>query len=205
MSKTMPLARVQMAISQRKFWLLVDKGPRLGGCWLWLGPRDSSGRWFCGSSRPHRIAWRKLRPREPVPAGWFLLGTCGTTDCLRPEHRKPTERGEACRRFGALSKGTDVDKHGEWSACAKLRNDDVTFIWSNCWAYGAMALLARLFGVTPGTIDAIKHRRTWTHLTGKRPPTTETMSLRALRGLVAQRQAERAITIDTLAESRSAA
>lgn len=198
------------------FWTKVSKRP--DGCWYWLGYRNKDGAGkFCTvrdgrsvSLVAHREAWRLMRPDEPLGAHQTLArkdtSRC-PEHCVNPAHREPIDRHALGQRSGGL--GTPCDHFGEWSTRAKLRDDQVRFIYANCREYGSQPLLARLFGVSRVTIGQIKYHRTWTHLTGRNVTgNVERISLRALRSLVEQREAERAedhaAVLRHAAEARSA-
>lgn len=161
---------------------------KVGGHWLWRGYISAHGVPKYGPVPAARVVWEQRRT-EPL-AGLVLMSTCGRLDCVRPEHREPVTNEECVKRAGHLGGIADCDHDGEWNGCAKLSADQVKFIFANCRERGAGVLLARLFGVSAGTIREIKHRRSWRRTTRHLSGTVERISLRALRELVEAREAE---------------
>lgn len=91
------------------FWQRVDKGPDDDMCcWLWTGTvakKSRSPRYHCPDGRQtgaHRIAWRILRPDEPLYQRHVLAHLCDNPHCVRPEHRRPRLRHK--RPFAKRSK-----------------------------------------------------------------------------------------------------
>jgi hypothetical protein len=76
--------------------------------------------------------------------------------------RDKKERGRNRSRY---LYGTDHPQHGTNSKFNKLTEDDVQTI-RNLWATGEYTLknLSSLFGVSPGLINNINHKRKWAWL-----------------------------------------
>lgn len=71
-----------------RFWRKVQK---TGGCWLWTGTTDESGKgWFIfeGKSRSaHRYSYMKHHDlSEPLPRHVWVKQICGRPSCVNPEH-----------------------------------------------------------------------------------------------------------------------
>ena len=69
-----------------RFWAYVRKTDT---CWLWQGGRTGAGYGHFAPRRgfqrlAHRLAYTLAR--GAIPAGQFVLHTCDTPACVRPEH-----------------------------------------------------------------------------------------------------------------------
>jgi hypothetical protein len=73
-----------------RLWRRVDKSD---GCWLWTGAVESWGYGYMNnrrSERPprrvrvHRLSWELAN--GPIPEGLWVLHTCDTPACVRPDH-----------------------------------------------------------------------------------------------------------------------
>lgn len=64
-----------------EFWNHVEKTP---GCWYWHGPATIE---FQGRSQPPwRISYALAAKRHRVPRRAFVRQSCGTINCVRPDH-----------------------------------------------------------------------------------------------------------------------
>lgn len=68
-----------------EFWSLVRKGD---GCWEWIGEKHPDGYGQMTRERKtlkmHRVSW-ELANGE-IPSGMFVLHSCDTPWCVRPDH-----------------------------------------------------------------------------------------------------------------------
>jgi hypothetical protein len=180
------------------FWSKVLKRP--DGCWVWLGYLDKNGAGkFCTMVAGKRItvraavyAWRELVGE--IPAKHSLIAVvCWNARCVNPAHRICVPHRDLSRWFHALGRPYEhADNRGELCGRARLREEDVLFIRVQPTAYGLVPLLARLYQVSPITIQQVRYGRTWKHLGRRRAPVTEILSLKSLRELVEARESERA-------------
>lgn len=72
------------SVAQRRFWAKVE---RSDGCWLWTGGlRRGYGVVVIAQRRlaAHRVAYEWCV--GPVPSGLFVLHSCDTPSCVRPDH-----------------------------------------------------------------------------------------------------------------------
>lgn len=177
----------------RGFWAKVRK--RDDGCWIWTGylDKDGAGK-FCTvvdgrsrSFRAPRFAWEQLR--GPVPAGHSLVAlVCWNRRCVNPAHREPVKPEAVVALRHAFGPPCEhPDNRGELGGRAKLTAEAVREIRSYRGVYGAMPLLAKLYGVSPETARNAVYGKTWRHIDGRGRP-RERMPLALLRELVAQRQ-----------------
>lgn len=142
----------------KRFWKQVAFSGK--GCWTWLGllTADGYGTWpaakrYFKDRLAHRLSYR-FNVGE-IPKGKLVLHTCDNPACVNPAHlyvgtdadntRDKIERGRHAR-------GTRI-----W--LARLNPEKVKEIRSRR-EEGPRAL-ARAFGVTHGTINAILSGRTW--------------------------------------------
>lgn len=140
------------------FWSRVDKNAP-GGCWLYMGGRDKWGygdlRWEKKHVQAHRLAWRLLKGE---PGDMDVLHTCHNPPCCNPDH---------------LYLGTDLENARDRVAAGrhargentrnKLTEEQAKAIKALAWTVGSTTL-SRQYGVTSGTIRAIWHGRSWTHI-----------------------------------------
>lgn len=77
---------------ETRFWAKVRKLPGPNACWLWtsvvdhggyghIGEGVRGGRWLIA----HRLSWELANGRR-VPRGKYVLHSCDTPACVRPEH-----------------------------------------------------------------------------------------------------------------------
>lgn len=71
------------------------------GCWLWNGPRFTSGygRWP-GGFQAHVVLFKDRRGE--IPPGFTLHHTCHTRRCVNPDHLQLIEKGAHCKLHSAL-------------------------------------------------------------------------------------------------------
>jgi hypothetical protein len=175
----------------RGFWTKVWKRP--DGCWDWTSylDKDGAGK-FCTlvdgrarTFRAARYAWEQHY--GPIPPGYVLLAlVCWNRRCIRPSHREPVPKRDVVRWIVAMGRPVErADNRGAMCGRAILTDDQVRDIRACRGVYGAMPLLAELYGISVHTARIVAQGRTWRHLRG-RP--REHMPLSLLRDLVRQRQ-----------------
>lgn len=116
-------------------------------CWIWQLWKTHEGygkAYRDGSSvMAHRVEWERVN--GPVPDGLHLDHLCRVTSCVNPDHLEPVTPAENTRR----------------STTAKLSRHDVAAIRERLAAGESQTALARLYGVTTGTINHIATGRNW--------------------------------------------
>ena len=117
------------------------------GCWLWQGAINNRG---YGQIRIRGRLWlahraHYERAHGPIPAGLVLDHLCRVHACVNPAHLEAVTDTQNKRR----------GKH------IRLSEDAVAQIRATPRTQGYRPRLAARFGVSPYTIDAIIHRRTW--------------------------------------------
>jgi len=154
--------RARARAPQVRFWEHVDKR---GDCWLWTGALDSSGRygWFTVESgkmvTAHRYAYELAH--GAIPSGNYVLHTCDTPACVRPEHlflgtnQDNSDDKVAKRRHG----------FGESHPRAKLTDEEVRAIRSSYERGGVSQMaLAAEYGVHQSIISDVIRHVLWRHV-----------------------------------------
>jgi hypothetical protein len=119
------------------------------GCWEWQGAKGANGYGHVrigGRLLPaHRHYFEMVR--GPIPDGRELDHRCRNRSCVNPAHLEIVTRAQNTQR----------------GAAARLTRNDVIAIRR---VHGAMttAALAKWFGVSPGAINGVIHRRTWANV-----------------------------------------
>lgn len=144
-----------------RFWLRVQPST---GCWLWIGPRTSSG---YGAVRllnrkmglAHRLAWEYAH--GPIPDGQVVCHHCDNPPCCNPSHlfvgtqadnlRDMTEKG---RRRSNPPKGGNAGR-------AVLTPAQATDLLAGYVAGVSQKALAERFGVSKGTVYNVIHGTHW--------------------------------------------
>ena len=157
--------------SLTQFWGKVDKaspttfynGTR---CWEWIAAHGSDGygslKWNKKSERAHRVSW--IVAHDEIPQGLFVLHRCDNPPCVNPAHLFLGTRRQ--NNADRASKGRSAD--GERSPKHKLTVEQVEEIRRRYSLHGKNAksgegsyTLARIFGVSPQSIQDIVKRVTW--------------------------------------------
>jgi hypothetical protein len=132
------------------------------GCLLWLGAIDGEGYGHTkveGRRRGvHRIALERKLGR-PLRPGELSCHKCDVRICINEDHLFPGSNDDNMADMAA--KGRSVQPRGEQAARAKLTAEQVLAIRADPRIPTA---IARDYGVWRTTIEAIKERRTWTHI-----------------------------------------
>lgn len=150
-----------------RFWRYVAKGP---GCWLWQAACADFGYGLIGSSghmlRAHRLSWEIHH--GPIPEGMFVCHRCDVPACVRPDHlflgthtdnmRDMIRKG---RHRGAVAIETYL---GERNGRSKLTADKVRELRALRDSGESLRSLARRFGVSKPSVQAIVSRKNWRHV-----------------------------------------
>lgn len=149
-----------------RFWDFVSKGE---GCWLWRGGTNGKygvlGRGGRGAPMvyAHRLSY-ELAHGE-VPSGLYVMHSCDTPLCVRPEHLAVGTQTDNMR--DAMNKGriSHVSKTpGEKNRHAKLTAADVGKIRERLAQGETRRSVAATLGMNPHTISRIALRQLWPHV-----------------------------------------
>lgn len=161
--KTLEANRKRWGDPTERFWSRVDKSGGPDACWLWTGSITYGyGRVFWKGTLwgAHRVAW-ELGMGKKIPEGMYILHHCDNRRCCNPKHLFLGTQKDNMQ--DAVSKGRAI--RGETSGRAKLTADGVREIRK---LYEETAVtrkeLAGRFGIGPGAISSVVHRRTWKHI-----------------------------------------
>jgi hypothetical protein len=129
-----------------------------GACLRWSGPHKPTGYPLHAGQLVTRTVWQ--HQRGPIPRGVEIVHTtrCRFRDCVRLSHLRAVDPATHCAELAALGRY----RHGEQHWNAKLSEVDARFILHST---RPTAELASDFDVGAGTINGIRARRNWRHLT----------------------------------------
>lgn len=148
-------------------------------CWLWTGYLShgygeiSRGGREGANAKAHRVAWELFRGE--IPAGLMVCHHCDVPACVNPDHlflgtALDNKRDEIAKGRQAPP---EVKRHqGVKNGRARLSEDDVRAIRAEYASLprktyikrGALAAIARRFGVVPDAVREIALGRSWSHL-----------------------------------------
>lgn len=127
-------------------------------CIAWPFGKDTSNGYGVkvGGKFPHQIVCTKFHGPKPSRLH-EVAHSCGNRICINPPHVRWATHLENVR--DSKAHGTMIK--GERVGSAKLTATNVALI--RCSKIGSTSL-AKQFSVRPGTINAVRARRTWRHL-----------------------------------------
>jgi hypothetical protein len=142
-----------------RFWSFVQRGEQ-NECWPWLGAKSKSGYGVLsagprGQVRAHRFAYELTH--GAIPDGLVVCHACDNRPCCNPAHLwiGTTQDNEDDKR----AKGRNI--RGALSPRAKLTDEIVLSIRSS---NDSVTQLAVRYGVSCGTISAVRRGITWKHV-----------------------------------------
>jgi hypothetical protein len=142
------------------------------GCVLWAGVRGKHAphrygrKLYEGKLWPtHALSW-VLANGRPVPDGKVICHTCDTPACVNPDHLWDGTDADNAKDKAKKGRSTRGATHGlftrgERNGLAKLSETDIPRIRQSIQGPTA---LARLYGVSPATICAVRKGRIWSHV-----------------------------------------
>lgn len=161
--------RVHLRSTADRLWAKADRNgpvpahlPELGRCWIWTGHTvDGYGRIVVDgvAQGAHRVALSLILGR-PIATDMQALHHCDNPPCVNPAHIfEGTGDDNVADRH---AKGRDA--RGEADGRARLTETDVRRIRSHLTRGESWSRVARRFGVSKGTVQAIAAGRTWQHV-----------------------------------------
>ena len=150
-------------MKDNRFWTKVDKS---GECWIWKGCIGKE--WGYGSLGRHKRTWLAHRwawtlTYGAIPTGKLICHHCDNPPCVNPEHLFiGTDKDNANDRD---QKGRHGKALGEKNPHAKLSANKIRSIRKLCADGLSQSKVAKLFGVTQGSIHLIVSRKQWRHIT----------------------------------------
>ena len=132
-----------------RFWSRVRQD---GGCWTWLGGKQSSGYglfYFNGKKETaHRVAFQLTYPDVSID-GMDVCHHCDNRVCVRPSHLFPGTRKENVADMMKKGRGPT----GEKNPLAKLKNEQVDLIRRDP---RLQRIIAAEYGVDQAVVSRIK-------------------------------------------------
>lgn len=140
------------------------------GCWEWTAHRSEKGygtlRYGGVQYRAHRLSW-VLHGGGEIPPGALVCHRCDNPPCVNPAHLFLGTVAD--NNQDALAKGRHVTPLGSQNGGAKLDESQVAEIWRRLGTVSRRRL-AREFGVSHWTINAIESGAKWGSFTSTLPP-----------------------------------
>jgi|SRR5271166_1894912 len=118
-------------------------------CWIWQLGLSVWGYATENSKSVYKVMYEEAH--GPVPKGLQLDHLCRQKDCINPEHLEPVTCAVNVQR-GRLAKLTPYSV--------------MQIIWLSKTTSLTRIEIADIFGVSPGTVFAIKRGRIWSNVTG---------------------------------------
>lgn len=142
-------------------WAQYATAGASGACWEWRGRRARRGYGVFHLDGKDRLAHRVALERSGVvvPDDMFVLHSCDNPPCVNPAHLRVGSFEDNMR--DKLDR--DRQARGETSPLSKLTAAEVAEIKARL-AIATNAAIGAAFGVSAGTIHAIRIGRTWKHV-----------------------------------------
>jgi len=142
-----------------RFWNKVDK---LGanGCWIWTRHCNKGGYGTIDGKIASRVAWGLVY--GSIPDGLDVCHSCDNPACVNPEHLFIGTASDNLK--DSVRKGR-LNHQGEKNSNAKLTSVLVREIRE---LNLPQQTLAKMFGVSKGTIYYIQKNLTWAYIKGRR-------------------------------------
>ena len=149
-----------MKLTQRERFLAKVCPDPASGCWLWQGlvrPDGYGATRFDGKEHgAHRVAWMLFR--STIAPGMVVCHKCDVRRCVNPEHLFVGSAADNARDMTEKCRSPRGEKHGS----SKLTEEQVGRIKQMLVENRLyMSEIAREFGVSPTTVQAIKTGKTW--------------------------------------------
>ena len=145
-----------------RFLLSFDIDPDTG-CWVWQRSLSTPGYGKLHQSNgkqhgAHRFAWELFQGE--IPEDKYVLHKCNVKACVNPDHLELGTQSKNIR--DAVRDG--LTRLGDDSHSSVLKEDQVKLIRMAVESGVPQKVCADVYGVSPMTINAIVHKRTWKHI-----------------------------------------
>ena len=141
-----------------RFWGRVEPITE-SGCMIWMGHVGHAGYGHIGINhkvkRAHRVAWEEVN--GPIPEGMHLCHRCDVPCCVNPDHMFIGTHSDNMADMYKKGRSAFGEKHGN----SKVTESQVIEILSDSRKYND---ICADYGITLGTLSAIKNRKTWKHV-----------------------------------------
>ncbi len=155
---------------EQRFWNFVEK---TDGCWLWKGAVNKGGYGLFGyewnsetrrgkQTSANRIAW--ILTYGPIGKEIKVCHSCDNPSCVRPDHLWIGTQKENIQDMIQKKREVRNPRRGEKHRSAKLTEHQVRTIRSSFQRGVSQSQLAREYSVVNQCINAIVHRKTWSHI-----------------------------------------
>jgi hypothetical protein len=146
---------------EERFWKKVEKTDT---CWLWTGAKIALGYGKIGVGRQsprlaHRVSYELAYGEFPKELA--VCHKCDNPSCVRPDHLFLGTTADNQRDMKEKGRSTI----GSRNPRAKLNEEQVVDIFQRSSSASSDRELAKEYGVSAATIQMIRSRRTWTHVT----------------------------------------
>jgi hypothetical protein len=135
------------------------------GCWIWMGATSRGyGFVFDGrkNRRAHRVAYEAMH--GSIPEGLVIMHKCDHPECVNPTHlvagTQQQNIADAAKKGRLFNLGKFSFGERKWSA--KLTEDQVRAIRAS---REPSVDLAKKFGVHQKTVEDVRRKKTWKHVT----------------------------------------
>jgi len=150
---------------EQRFWAYVRKRRGPDACWEWAGTMMSTGYGLfheVPGSRPlaHRYSYELHN--GAVPEELFVCHSCDNRRCVNPRHLFAATQKENVADMIAKERGNWVGLKGTNNSQAKL---DIRKVQEIRRSPEVAWKMAQQYGVSIQTINAIRQRRLWKHVT----------------------------------------
>lgn len=148
---------------ETRFWAKVRKAGT-EECWVWGAYRNARGYGKFGIGSvvylAHRVSWRLAN--GPVPDGLCVCHHCDNPPCVNPAHLFLGSQSDNLQDMFRKSRARRA--LGERAPKAKLTESGVVRIRELRAGGRTLREIARLYGITEGTVRAAVTGRTWRHI-----------------------------------------
>ncbi len=137
---------------EKRFWAKVDKS-NPNSCWFWNAHCNKGGYGTIDSKIASRVCWELVN--SPIPEGFDVCHHCDNPACVNPSH---LFLGTASDNLKDSVRKGRLNHSGERNSNAKLTYALVQEIRETNLP---QRTLAKIFGVSKGTIYYIQKKLTW--------------------------------------------